>query len=92
MAVEKVDRQERIRRLAVALEILTGSPLSLAEVERAARTGEHVTQHGYKLSWSASQAWVVQLPLDFPEIWALTHVPYSLTVIGRRYGSTGGQT
>jgi hypothetical protein len=90
--IEIRDVLEQRRKLAAALETLTGSQPSLVEVEKARRTGELVTQHGYKLSWSVSQNWVVQLPLDFPEIWAPTRLPFSLTGTVRLYGSTGTQT
>lgn len=88
----KTRRQEKLKWLAVALETLTGSQLSLADGEKAVRTGVHVTQHGYKLLWSESRRWVVQLPLDCPEIWARTLLPCCLTGIARLYGSTVTQT
>ncbi len=83
---------EQRNELAVALEILTGWQPSLREVELAKRTGEIVTQHGYKLLWSESLGWVVQLPLDFPEIWALTRLPSCSTDSEQPSGSTAMQT
>ena len=46
--------------------ILDGYRLSQAEVAQVMRTGEIVTQNGYRLFWSESRGLAVQLPLVFP--------------------------
>ncbi len=55
------------RFLVGLLTMPDGSKLSVSEQDTAMQTGETVTRNGYKVSWSQSLGWVVQLPLAFPE-------------------------
>lgn len=60
------DLTEKDAALAVALTIPAVLRSSRMSEKTARRIGEIAIQRGYKASWSPSQHWEVQLPLDFP--------------------------